>query len=67
MDEINIEGLDNSTGTTIADKPMHEQQLAIYPRLRLINETINSLHVKIEGEMLNHCRFHMFTKTCKEY
>ena len=30
MDEIYIEGLDNPTGTTIADRPMREQQLAIY-------------------------------------
>ena len=58
MDEINIEGSDNPTGTTIADRPMREQQLGIYSQLRLINETINSLRVKIEEcEILNHRRF----------
>ena len=63
MDKINIEGSDNPTGTTIAGRPMCEQQLAIYSQLRLINETINSLRVKIEeGEMSNHCRFQMLNK-----
>ena len=37
MDEINIRGSDNPTGTTTADRPMCEQQLAIYAQLRLIN------------------------------
>ena len=42
---------------------MHEQQLAIYSQLRLFNETIDSLRVKIdEGEMLNHCQFQMLHK-----
>ena len=60
MDEINIE---ESTGTTIADRPMGEQQLDIYSQLRLINETINSSRVKKEeGEKLNHCRFQMLNK-----
>ena len=63
MDEINNEGSDNPTGTTIADRPMRGQQLATYYQLRLINETINSLCVKIEeGEMLNHRHFQMLNK-----
>ena len=41
MDEIHVEGLDNPSGTTIADRPMREQQLVINSQLRLINETIN--------------------------
>ena len=63
MDEIHIEGLNNPTGTTIADRPMLEQQLAIYSQPRLINETINSLCIKIEeGEILNHHCCQMLNK-----
>ena len=57
MSIYEVEGSDNPTGTTIADRPMCEQQL------RLINETIYSLYIKIkEGEMLNHRCFQMLNK-----
>ena len=58
MDEINFgEGSpgDNQTGITIADRPMREQQLAIYSQLSLINDSIYTLCIKIEEcEVMNH-------------
>ena len=66
MDEIDIgEGSsgDNQTGTTIADRPMREQQLAIYSQLKLMNNTINELCVKIEeGEIMNHRHYQNINK-----
>ena len=66
MDEINIgEGSSgtNPTGTTIADRHICEQQLAIYSQLRLINDTINSPRVKIEAdEVLYHRQFQILNK-----
>ena len=58
MDKISIYERLSGTGTTIADRPMHEHKLAIYSQLGLINDSLNSLRVKIEeGEVLNHRRF----------
>ena len=66
MDEIDIgEGSsgDNQSGTTIADRPMREQQLAIYSQLKLMNNTINELCVKIEeGEIMNHRHYQNINK-----
>ena len=48
MDEINIdEGSSKAdlTVSTIADRPMLEQQLAIYSQLRLMNDSILSSSV----------------------
>ena len=41
---------------------MREQQLTIYSQLRLINDSINTLRVKIEGEAMNHRCFQILDK-----
>ena len=66
MDKINIGGGssgDNETRTTIADRPIRKQQLAINSQLKSINDSINTFCVEIEeGEAMNHCHFQTINK-----
>ena len=48
---------------TIVGRYMDEQKLTIYSQSRLMNDSINSLSIKLEkDEVLNHCCFQMLNK-----
>ena len=51
-------------GGNVADRPLRDQQLAIYSQLRMMNENINTLRDKYEeGTTLNYRRFQVLNKS----